>query len=158
MYSLRDKNVLYKYKGHENVSSQIGANLSTDADFVLSGSEDCRVYIWRTDGKFQKTSFFDSFRKDHIKSYESFKGNTRVLNFCIYLNILCLLVIFRLAHSNPVTAAIFAPNCVTNLLQSLQLRPINPLQSTEGKIIVTADVTGQIKVFENNSKLIEWLK
>jgi hypothetical protein len=51
-----------------------------------------------------------------------------------------------------------APNSVTNLLQSLQLRPLNPLQSTEGKIIITADVTGQIKVFENNSKLIEWLK
>lgn len=63
-----------------------------------------------------------------------------------------------LAHSNPVTAAIIAPNCVTNLLQSLQIRPINCLQATEGKIIVTADVTGQIKVFENNSKLIEWLK
>lgn len=63
------------------------------------------------------------------------------------------------AHSNPVTAAIIAPNCVTNLLQSLQIRPSNPLlQSTEGKIIVTADVTGQIKVFENSSKLVEWLK
>ena len=62
------------------------------------------------------------------------------------------------AHSNPVTAAIIAPNCVTNLLQSLQLRPLNPLQAAEGKIIITADVTRQIKVFENNSKLIEWLK
>ena len=56
------------------------------------------------------------------------------------------------------TAAILAPDCVSNLLQSLQIRPINPLQSGEGKIIVTADVTGQIKVFENNSKLIEYLK
>ena len=56
------------------------------------------------------------------------------------------------------TAAIIAPNCVTNLLQSLQLRPLNPLHSTEGKIIITVDVTGQIKVFETNSKLIEWLK
>lgn len=74
MYSLRDKNVIYKYKGHENVSSQIGASLSTDADFILSGSEDCRVYLWRSDGKFQKKGFFSSFRKDHISSYESFKG------------------------------------------------------------------------------------
>lgn len=74
MYSLRDKNVIYKYKGHENVSSQIGASLATDADYVLSGSEDCRVYLWRADGKFEKKGLFGSFRKDHISSYESFKG------------------------------------------------------------------------------------
>ncbi len=91
MYSLRDKNVLYKYKGHENASSQIGANLSTDADFILSGSEDCRVYLWRMDGKFEKKSFFGSFRKDHIKSYESFKGKVcyklKILYIPLYLSI-----------------------------------------------------------------------
>lgn len=79
-------------------------------------------------------------------------------HFTLFSLLLLFSIIFELAHSNPVTAAIIAPNCVSNLLQSLQLRPINPLQSTEGKIIITADVTGQIKVFENNSKIIEWLK
>lgn len=157
MYSLRDKNVIYKYRGHENVSSQIGASLSTEADFILSGSEDCRVYLWRLDGKFQKKSFFSSFRKDHIDSYESFKGIPCLFIYNGIIN-LCCINYPVLAHSNPVTAAIIAPNCVTNLLQSLQIRPINCLEATEGKIIVTADVTGQIKVFENNSMLIEWLK
>ena len=74
MYSLRDKGVIYKYKGHENTTSQIKASLSTEGDYVLSGSEDCRIYIWNAEGRFQKTSFFRSFRKDHITSYESFKG------------------------------------------------------------------------------------
>ena len=86
MYSLRDKNVIYKYKGHENFSSQIGASLSTEADFILSGSEDCRVYLWRCDGKFEKKSFFSSFRKDHISSYESFKGKeTMVIKLFILI-------------------------------------------------------------------------
>ena len=67
-------------------------------------------------------------------------------------------LLLYLAHSNPVTAAIFAPNCVVNLLKSHQLRPLNSLLPNDGKIIVTADVTGQIKIFENNSNLIEWLK
>lgn len=74
MYSLRDKNVLYKYKGHENWASQVRACLSTDGDYVLSGSEDCRVYIWNVDGKHQKKGLFGSFRKDHVDSHESFRG------------------------------------------------------------------------------------
>ena len=74
MYSLRDKNVMYKYKGHENDTSQIKPSLSAEGDYVLSGSEDCRIYIWNADGRFQKKGFFSSFRKDHVLSYESFKG------------------------------------------------------------------------------------
>lgn len=84
MYNLRDKNVLFKYKGHQNVASQLRAGLTTDAAYVISGSEDCRIFIWNADGKFQKkglSSFFTSFRKDHIDSYESFKGITLLYIF-----------------------------------------------------------------------------
>lgn len=151
MYSLRDKNVIYKYKGHENTTSQIKASLSTEGDYVLSGSEDCRIYIWNAEGRFQKTGFFGSFRKDHITSCESFKGIFSITGpFLTFL-----------AHSNPVTAAVLAPSSVQVLLKSVQLRPLDSSQSNEGlaqgKIIVTADITGQIKVFENNSRLTEWL-
>jgi hypothetical protein len=74
---------------------------------------------------------------------------------------LCVLTSnFSLAHSNPVTAAVLAPSSVQNLLKSVQLRPLDSLQSdgqAQGQIIVTADITGQVKVFENNSRLQEWL-
>ena len=79
-YSLRDKNVLYKYKGHANAASQISASLSSDAEFVLSGSEDHRVYIWNVDGRHQKKGFFASFRKDHVDGFESFKGTLSCLS------------------------------------------------------------------------------
>ena len=98
MYNLRDKNVLFKYKGHQNSASQLRASLTTDSAYLISGSEDCRIYIWNADGKFQKKglgSFFNSFRKDHIDSYESFKGTFlhRVYIVCI---LYCILYIHKI--------------------------------------------------------------
>ncbi|KAG0634338.1 WD40-repeat-containing domain protein [Tuber brumale] len=46
MYNARDKSLELKFKGYENTCSQIHATFSDDAKYVISGSEDRRVYIW----------------------------------------------------------------------------------------------------------------
>lgn len=48
LYNLRDKSLEAKFKGLENASSQIRARFSDDAQHVLCGSEDGKVFIWNT--------------------------------------------------------------------------------------------------------------
>lgn len=48
IYSLKTRMLEAKFKGHENLSSQIHARFSDDGHFVTSGSEDRKAYIWDT--------------------------------------------------------------------------------------------------------------
>lgn len=47
VYNFRDKSLELKLKGPENSTSQIRASFSDDARYIISGSENRRVYIWR---------------------------------------------------------------------------------------------------------------
>ncbi|KAI8890219.1 WD40 repeat-like protein [Backusella circina FSU 941] len=49
LYNMKDKSLMFKYKGVVNSSLQIKANFSDDGQYIISGSEDCHVYIWRTE-------------------------------------------------------------------------------------------------------------
>ncbi len=46
IYNLRDKGLDIKLRGNENSCSQIQANFSDDAKYVICGSEDRKVYLW----------------------------------------------------------------------------------------------------------------
>ena len=48
MYNLKDKNLEIKFRGNENSCSQIHATFSDDGQYVICGSEDRKVYIWPT--------------------------------------------------------------------------------------------------------------
>lgn len=48
VYNLRDKGLELKLKGNENSCSQIHASFSDDAQYIICGSEDRKVYIWAT--------------------------------------------------------------------------------------------------------------
>ncbi|KAK2573339.1 WD repeat-containing protein 44 [Acropora cervicornis] len=76
----KDNSLYCKYKGSVNGSSQIKASFSHDGQYVISGSEDHFVYIWRTQHG------FPSSRRDKNEFYLSFS-----------------------AHAVVVTAAMFAP-------------------------------------------------
>ncbi|TPX16824.1 uncharacterized protein E0L32_003386 [Thyridium curvatum] len=48
VYSLRDKTLEMKLKGHEHTCSQLFASFSDDGAYIICGSEDRKAFIWNT--------------------------------------------------------------------------------------------------------------
>lgn len=105
MYNARDKSLEMKFKGNENTCSQIHATFSDDAQYVISGSEDRRVYIWNVGSG-------EAERKDK-RPIEHFEGKTffhrNKLSHGCRPNI-------SVAHPAIVTVAIMAPTKTRQLL------------------------------------------
>ncbi|XP_051155787.1 WD repeat-containing protein 44 isoform X2 [Leptopilina boulardi] len=150
LYDLRDLNLSCKYKGYVNVSSQIKASFSPDGQYIVSGSENQCIYIWKTHHDYSK---FSSVRRDRNDFWEGIK-----------------------AHNAVVTCAVFAPNPDT-IIKQIEAReqidnkqdsknidsiishdtPVDPVveQRTKGcggHVLVSADFNGCIKVFLNKTK------
>ncbi|CAG9865437.1 unnamed protein product [Phyllotreta striolata] len=143
LYDLRDLNVSCKYKGYVNMSSQIKASFSHDGKYIVSGSENRDIYIWKTNHDYSK---FSSVRRDRNDFWEAIK-----------------------AHNATVTCAIFAPNpeAIIKMMEESQRRVIveescdkqveDPVveQHTKGcggYVLISADFNGCIKVFVNKMK------
>ncbi|KAL0107609.1 hypothetical protein PUN28_014722 [Cardiocondyla obscurior] len=147
LYDLRDLNLSCKYKGYVNISSQIKASFSPDGQYIVSGSENQCIYIWKTHHDYSK---FSSVRRDRNDFWEGIK-----------------------AHNAVVTCAVFAPNPDTIIKQieereqwenkeeqkgdSCNVVPVDPVveQRTKGcggHVLVSADFNGCIKVFLNKTK------
>lgn len=47
IYNLKDGSLDVKFKGHENACTQISASFSDDAQYVISGSENRKTFIWK---------------------------------------------------------------------------------------------------------------
>ena len=80
LYDLDDHTLVCKYRGIANSSSQIKASFSNDGTYIISGSEDCDVYMWSTDyhevlsRKDKMVERFSGYRRDRNESYETFNG------------------------------------------------------------------------------------
>ncbi|XP_034949974.1 WD repeat-containing protein 44 isoform X2 [Chelonus insularis] len=148
LYDLRDLNLSCKYKGYVNVSSQIKASFSPDGQYIVAGSENQCIYIWKTHHDYSK---FSSVRRDRNDFWEGIK-----------------------AHNAVVTCAVFAPN-PDSIIRQIEAReqwegrednkndskatanPVDPVveQRTKGcggHVLVSADFNGCIKVFLNKTK------
>lgn len=139
LYDLRDLNVSCKYKGYVNMSSQIKASFSHDGKYIVSGSENRDIYIWKTNHDYSK---FSSVRRDRNDFWEAIK-----------------------AHNAVVTCAIFSPNpeAIIKMLEenAKQNEGNNKVedpvveQHTKGcggYVLISADFNGCIKVFINKMK------
>ena len=82
LYNLRDKALERKFKGHENLSSQIHARFSDDGRYIVSGSEDKKVYIWSTTTSDDVEA--NNSRKDHWP-VEIFEANNSDTTCAIFL-------------------------------------------------------------------------
>ncbi|XP_033760406.1 WD repeat-containing protein 44-like isoform X2 [Pecten maximus] len=122
MYDLRDLTLTCKYKGGANNSSQIKASFSPKCRYIVCGSEDHFVYIWKTQHEYYK---FSSARRDRNDYWEALK-----------------------VHNAVVTAAVFAPN--PSLLMAPSQSAAKDDERTN-QVLVTADFSGAIKVVQNTS-------
>ncbi|XP_036324217.1 uncharacterized protein LOC118737660 isoform X3 [Rhagoletis pomonella] len=134
LYDLRDLNLSCKYKGYLNVSSQIKASFSHDGKYIIAGSENQCIYIWKTNHDYSKLS---SVRRDRSDFWEGIK-----------------------AHNATVTCAIFAPH--PEAIIKSEPDEIGPSEKPDplaeqhkkgcGYVMVSADFNGAIKVFINKTK------
>ncbi|XP_048477494.1 WD repeat-containing protein 44 isoform X1 [Plutella xylostella] len=144
LYDLRDLNLSCKYKGYVNVSSQIKASFSHDGKYIVSGSENQCIYIWKTYHDYSK---FTSVRRDRNDFWEGIK-----------------------AHNAVVTCAVFAPN-PDYMIRMINEREEEAkakdgtekdevkgaeggmvASSQTGHVLVSADFNGCIKVFVHKAK------
>lgn len=109
VYNLRDGSLDTKFKGHENGATQISASFSDDAQFVISGSENRKAFIWKTGA----SAVSDSNKDKH--PCESFD-----------------------AHGDIVTTALFAPKKTRQLL-SASGDPIYDLCNPPPVVLMSAD-------------------
>ncbi|XP_076454073.1 WD repeat-containing protein 44-like isoform X2 [Babylonia areolata] len=131
LYSLKDLTLTCKYKGCTNNSSQIKASFSPTGKYIICGSEDHFLFVWKTNYEFVK---FTSARRDRNDYWEAIK-----------------------VHNAVVTAAIFAPNPSfifrMAMAENATTASMNFDDDTEDReIIVSADFTGAIKVITNRPK------
>ncbi|XP_077987647.1 WD repeat-containing protein 44-like [Glandiceps talaboti] len=135
LYDLRDLSLACKYKGCANNSSQIKAGLSHNAKYIICGSEDRYVYIWKTQYDYSK---FTSTRRDRNDFWEGIK-----------------------AHNAVVTAAVFAanPSLILKPKEDTEAEEVQGAEApkksdklVEKEVFVTADFNGVIKVFVNVAK------
>ncbi|CAH0583277.1 unnamed protein product [Chrysodeixis includens] len=146
LYDLRDLNLSCKYKGYVNVSSQIKASFSHDGKYIVSGSENQCIYIWKTYHDYSK---FTSVRRDRNDFWEGIK-----------------------AHNALVTCAVFAPNpdhmirMINEREEEAKLANKDAEEKDEvkgaeggmvassqtGHVLVSADFNGCIKVFVHKAK------
>ncbi|KAK7090866.1 hypothetical protein V1264_010610 [Littorina saxatilis] len=130
LYSLKDLTLTCKYKGGTNNSSQIKASFSPTGKYIICGSEDHFLYVWKTNYEFVK---FTSARRDRNDYWEAIK-----------------------VHNAVVTAAVFAPNPSFIFRMAMAENPATACcfddDTEDREIIVSADFTGSIKVITNRPK------
>ncbi|KRZ13947.1 WD repeat-containing protein 44 [Trichinella zimbabwensis] len=144
LYDLRDLSLCCKYRGFMNKSSQIRAQFNHNGQFVISGSEDSMVYLWKTHVELGTLPL--PIRKDRSCRWERIK-----------------------AHSAVVTAASFAPNprlIFDQIDRSRNKTPEEPMPDKSPsppltidtqsvpEVIVSADFVGCVYVYINKPRLV----
>lgn len=144
LYQTEDYSMLCKYKGLTNDHMQIKATFSEDGEYVISGSENGNLYIWKGTSPQQGGGVsgggplsglpLSTFKKDRNTSYEFFPAT-------------------EVGGANPpiVSVALFVPSPA--VLQALKGTTYADTGSSKAvnKMIIAADYSGKIRVFQRHS-------
>ena len=132
LYQTEDYSMLCKYKGLTNDHMQIKATFSEDGEYVISGSENGNVYIWKA--TIQYTSpvlHLNGFKKDRNTAYESLAATD-------------------VGGPNPpiVSVALFVPSSA--VAQAVRCSGFKAVGSCTNKMVIAADYSGKIRVFQRH--------
>jgi WD40 repeat protein len=163
VYNLADKSLVVKLKGHENSCSNVKARFSDDGQYIVSGSEDRRTFIWPTAAT--------PADKDK-RPCESFVAHSGAVTAAVIAPRASRLLlsasgdpVYDLCNPPPVTLMSMAEATASHSIMSSDDPPETPNRARrmeespayrarsehpDGNIIITADRTGQIRVFRQD--------
>lgn len=158
LYSLKDKRLEMKFKGHQNSYSQICARFSDDGRFVICGSEDRKTYIWSIKPK-------DSGQKE-APPVETFNPHSTIVTTALLAPAATRRLlsesddpIYDICNPPPVTllsmdersarASVGSESRPTFMHNKTEASPAYFSRSShnDGLIILTSDYAGSIKCF-----------
>ncbi|KAI0512814.1 WD40-repeat-containing domain protein [Xylaria bambusicola] len=164
IYNMADKSLDAKLKGHENTCNQIRASFSDDGEYVISGSEDRKAFIWSRE-------MAGSESKEKCP-HEYFQAHSEVVTTAIFAPTTTRQLlqashdpIFTLCNPPPVTLRskdesmvnVTPSVCDTQSEYSVKAKKpeetpafISRSNHRDGNIIVTTDNSGLIKVFRQD--------
>lgn len=176
MYNARDKALETKFKGYQNTCSQIHATFSDDTKYIISGSEDRKVYIWNVEPG-------DLDKKDK-RPVEFFEAHSAMVTVALIAPVSTRQALgqsgdplYDLCNPPPVTLVSrsdsiasskktgllsndLAPtSTTTSFNEALRPAPTNSWKEKcthpDGNIIVTADYNGNIKIFRQDCAVVK---
>ncbi|XP_045129786.1 WD repeat-containing protein 44-like isoform X10 [Portunus trituberculatus] len=151
LYDLRDLNLSCKYKGYSNTSSQIRAGFSHEGKYIVAGSENQCIYIWKTHHDCSK---FPSARRDRNEYWEGVKAHSAVVTCAVFAPHPELVFSFIEQQQEILNKATQPPEEQQQQQQQQQQQSQNKDSGTNNKgyVLVSADFNGCIKVFLKKEK------
>jgi WD40 repeat protein len=154
-----------KYKGHANKSPQIKASFSPNGEFIICGSDDGSVFIWRSvPGK--SKALIEKDREAGAETLSSAKDQGDGGAFAAAREKNSAFETFQVTTSEVVTVALFAPESThRSLTASSSAHTINKPDDEDtpfggsrrlaqgfgavGQVIVASGYSGEIRIYEN---------
>ncbi|CAF0943902.1 unnamed protein product [Rotaria sordida] len=169
LYNIRTKEIERKYRGYSNQSSQIRASFSYDDRYIISGSEDCWFYIWRTE---PSSNGNDSLinakltrkqRRYFDRAYERIRVHNTMVTSAIFAPNPVVIMNYLYSSNDSSSLVNHSPISITSNIgfnrtritnintASNSLEGLSTMNNNTGPIyvMVTADSKGQLKLLVN---------
>ncbi|XP_065573005.1 WD repeat-containing protein 44-like [Artemia franciscana] len=151
LYDLRDFSPSYKYMGCVNNNSRTRASLSHDGNYIVCGSENQCLYMWKT---FHSVPKFFSARQHRNDSWEAIRAHNASITSAIFATNPQIIIdcVEHNQNKNQVRPKITEQSCSQNTAQINGSNRASLSAGLTGYVIVSSDDNSTIKVLMNKTK------